>query len=197
MKFDLSKRPMSWSSISSFRYDPEKWYKKYVLGVAQEDTAPLIFGKKVGEKLASDFTFLPQVPRLPIFEKKLVGKVGDINILGFLDAFQEKPCNFLEFKTSSNSKRWTQKTAEDHGQMLFYFALIWLNYGIAPEKIGARLVYIPCKENNSFEIELSGEPVQIFNVKKTSVDVLNFLNEIKRTYKEMEEYIKSYPQDVS
>src|SRR6202000_2496265 len=108
--------------------------------------------------------------------------VGKINILGYLDAFQESPCNFLEFKTSSNTKRWTQKTAEDHGQMLFYFALIWLNYAIPPEKISARLVYIPCRENGGFEIELSDDPVQIFEVKKTSVDVLNFLNEIKDTY---------------
>src|SRR5580658_4147789 len=99
MIFDLSKRPLSWSSIASFRYDAAKWYAKYVLGEKQEETSPMAFGKKIGERLVNDFTFLPEVPRLPIFEKKLSGKVGDIRIVGFLDAFQDMPCHFLEFKT--------------------------------------------------------------------------------------------------
>lgn len=189
---DISKRPLSWSSISSFKYDPESWYRKYVLGEKQEDTAPMLFGKKIGERLSSDFTFLPEVPRLPVFEKKLAGKIGDISIVGYLDAFQEEPMAFLEYKTSSNEKRWNRKAANDHGQMLMYYGLLWLTYGIAPEKIQSSLVYIPCKENGSFEVELSGSPVQIFEVKKTAADVLRFFNDIKDTYKEMQKFIKNH-----
>ncbi len=188
--------PLSWSSLSAFAWNRRDWYKKYLLGERQPDTPPLIFGKQVGYKLQHDPTFLTEVPRLPIFEKKLTGKLGDINLVGYLDAFSDNPMSFMEYKTSSNDTRWSQKKAEEHGQMMFYFLLIWLNYQIPPEEIEAALVYIPCRENGAFDIELTGDPAQVFPVKKTIPDLIKFGEFVKKTYANMQKYVESYPHPL-
>ncbi len=186
-------RPFSWSQISSFLYDKEAWYKKYVLNVMPPENAAMKAGKIIGEKIANDPKFLPTLPRYKQFEKKLEGKVGDIVLVGYLDGFDPDTKSFHEYKTSSNTKRWTQKTAEEHGQLDFYYFLIWLNYQILPENITCHLHYIPVRESATFEIEVI-EPIKIqsFEVKKTSLDILKFGKYIKDIYKEMEKYVEEH-----
>ena len=188
-KFNLL-RPLSWSQISSFEWNPEEWYRKYILGEKQTETGPLIFGKKIGERLATDPSFLPEVPRYKHMEKKLTGKIGDIELIGFLDSFCPDTLSILEYKTSSNKQRWNQKKAEIHHKLTFYGLLCWLNYGKLPEKY--HLCYLPCKETGSFDIELTGEPVQVFEVKKTAVHVLKFGNHIKDVRQQMIKYVKEH-----
>lgn len=183
-------RPLSWSAISSFQYDPEQWYKKYVLNEPQQSNPAMEFGKVVGEKLASDSAFLPEVPRYKHMEKKFEGKIGDIQLIGFLDSYCPDTKSILEFKTSSNSKRWSQKKAEIHQQIDFYCLLVWLNHGVLPEK--CHLCYIPVEEGGSFEMKLSDKPVQIFEVKKTAVDVLKFGNYVKDIYKQMQKFAEEH-----
>src|SRR3990167_2225728 len=143
MKAFLAKRPLSWSAISSFQYSPGQWYAKYILGHKEPESEAMKFGKKIGEKLSSDASFLPEVLRYKVFEKELGGRIGDIPLVGFLDGFQEKPMAFVEYKTSGNTKKWTSKSVASHGQLDFYFFLLWLNYKVPPEKIKCNLVYIP------------------------------------------------------
>lgn len=194
MKPQINKaRALSWSQISSFNYDKEQWYRKYVLNEKQEDNAAMSAGKEIGERIASDPKYLPSLPRLPQYEKKLEGKVGDILLVGYLDNFHPDSKAFAEFKTSANTKKWTQKTSDDHGQLSFYYFLIWLNYQKPPEQIECTLHYIPVRETGSFKVELI-EPVKIksFSVKKTSMDILKFGKYIKDVRKEMEQYVKKH-----
>lgn len=186
---DTRQRPLSWSSISSFNYNREEWYDRYILGKKSDDSAAMLAGKRIGERLASDQTFLPQVPRYDTYEKELRAKIGEIYLIGFLDSFNSKTKDFLEYKTSSNKKKWTQKSCNEHGQILMYLFLLWKNYGITPEQIKVKLVYIPVKESGDFSINLSGEPAQVFEIKHTTVEVLKFASLIKQTYQEMQEYV--------
>ena len=50
--FDHS-RPLSWSAISSWEYSHEQWYRKYVLNRPDDETEEMIFGKVIGERLAT------------------------------------------------------------------------------------------------------------------------------------------------
>ena len=177
-KLDTKNRPISWSAITQFEYDRELWYEKYVLGIEQKSNQKMDFGKYIDEKIQNDPTFIPEIPRLPLFQHKLTGKIEDIYMVGKFDGFRKKPPALLEYKTTSNKNRWTQKTAQDHGQILFYQALIYLNYGITPEKIETHLISIPCKEFG-FDIRLSKEPIQIFKVKHTIIELLQFFVYIK------------------
>jgi hypothetical protein len=191
----LKSKPLSWSAMSSWFYDKDQWAKKYLDGIETPPNKEMLFGNVIGQKLASDQSFLPQVPRYKQFEKELRSKIGDIELIGFLDSFCPNKKYFHEYKTSSNQKKWTQKSCEEHGQLDFYFFLLWLNYGKLPEEINCMLHYIPVGENGQFEMELQVSeinPVKSFKVKKTVKDILKFGNEIKKVYKEMEKFAKQY-----
>ncbi len=185
-------RALSWSAISSFEYDPEQWYRKYVLNEATPSNPAMEFGNVVGERLRTDPTFLPTVPRYKQFEKKLEGKIGNILLVGYLDTFCPDTKYFHEYKTSSNAKRWTKKTAQEHGQMLFYRLLIWLNYEIPPENIKASLHYIPVEEGADFAMRVSKTPPQSFETSHTTMDILKFGAYIKDVYKRMLQYAEDH-----
>lgn len=188
----FKERPLSWSSLSSFAYDKEAWARKYLLGISDPANAKMEFGKKVGTLLATVPDFLPMVPRLPIYEQELKFKIGSISIVGYLDSFDPINCAYMEYKTTSNHKKWTKESAQDHGQCLLYHAGIWLLYGTPPEDIQCFLVSIPCEETGDFKISLSKKPVQIFEIKHTKLEVVNFLVQVKKTYKSMCDFALNY-----
>lgn len=185
----FKKRPLSWSSISQFRYDPEVWYDKYINGAKQRATGPIVFGKNVGERLASELDFLPEVPRLKEYEHELLVKIGRIECIGFLDNFDLEAKSFSEFKTG---KKWTQEKANTHGQIDMYAAMIYLKYGIKPEDLDIKLIWLPTEEQQDFRTDFVKDmkPV-IFPVKKTMRDILLFMTSIQVIHKEMLDYIRS------
>lgn len=185
------KRPLSWSSISQFRYDPSIWYDKYINGAKQRPTGPIVFGKNVGERLASEPTFLPEVPRLKEYEHELKVDLGGIQCIGYLDNFDLENRAFAEFKTGKN---WTQKKAESHGQIDMYCAMIYLKHGIKPEELDIKLIWLPTEQRllkTDFVKDM--QPV-VFPIKKTMRDILTFMVEVQKTHKEMLEYIETYLQ---
>jgi hypothetical protein len=190
----LNSRPLSWSSLSSWEYDKDQWAKKYLDGIETPPTKEMIYGNIIGGKLSNDPTFLPEVPRYKIFEKKLEAIVGKkkIKIIGFIDSFCPDTKNFYEYKTSSNKNRWTNKKAQEHGQILFYMLLIWINYGVPPEKLKSSLHYIPVEENGSFEMQLSTDSIKHFDTNHNTIELLKFGVFIQKKYKEMEKFALDY-----
>lgn len=182
-------RPLSWSSISSFRYDPDEWYEKYLNGKRGRNTGPLVFGKNVGERLASEQDFLPDVPRLKEYEHELCVKIGKIQCIGFLDNFDLDNRAFSEFKTG---KKWTQDKANKHGQIDMYASMIYLKYNIRPEDLRISLIWLPTEEQQDFRTDFVKDmkPV-IFPIKKTMRDILSFMAEVQVIHKEMQEFILS------
>ena len=195
-KFDilefLKTRSLSWSAISSFAWDNSQWHSRYILGQKDETSSEMEFGKVIGEKLVSDPIFLPTVSRYPIFEQELKCKLGKIPLVGYIDTFDLKNKKFREYKTSRNKNRWTQESAEIHGQISMYALMIYLIYKIKPEDLTIHLDYIPTEQTGSFDIILANEPVQSFEVKKTMRDILEFGVYIQKTVKEMQQYVIEY-----
>lgn len=187
-------RPLSWSQISQWKYDKEQWYKKYYLGKKDPENEAMRFGKLIGEKLASDPKFLPEVLRYDVMEKEFRFHLDkDLDIVGFLDSYHSKEHHILEYKTSGNKNRWTQETAQDHGQILFYAGLILLNHNVPPEKIKMRLYYIPVDMGGDFKLVIHPkEKIQHFDVEHTTLEVLQFLVDIKKIRKQMLQYIKMH-----
>ena len=207
MKYHVKKlkdRPLSWSSIASWEFNKDSWTRKYLYGIVEESNDKMTFGKVIGEKIATDPTYLPDLPRYEKFEHKLEGKISDIPLLGYLDSFDSKTCNFLEYKSSSNEKRWHQKSAEKHGQLDFYFLLIYLNYQKKPEEVSCHLHYIPVQETVDFttepfttKMEVTPDAlIQSFPVKKTMKDILSFAKYLKDTYAAMERHALHLSEDM-
>lgn len=183
------KRPLSWSSINSFKYNPDEWYEKYINGKRGRDTGPLVFGKNVGERLASEQDFLPEVPRLKEYEHELSVKIGKIQCIGFLDNFDLDNRAFSEFKTG---KKWTQDKANKHGQIDMYAAMIYLKYNIKPEDLKISLIWLPTEEQQDFRTDfIKGMKPVIFEIRKTMRDILSFMAEVQVIHKEMLDYIYS------
>lgn len=190
----FKERPLSWSSINSYLRSPKDWYSQYIEGVKFHATKKMLFGNVIGQKLSSDPTFLPEVKRYNIFEKELTALIEledkKIKLIGYLDSMDMDTKAFYEYKTSSSTTRWTQETAENTGQILFYMLLLWINYGIIPEDISCHLFYIPVRQKENFDMELSGEEVQCFEVKHTSEEVVKFGKYIEKMHDRMIKYVE-------
>lgn len=192
------KRPLSWSAISSFEWDKEQWYKKYVKGEKERDTPELIFGKKVGERLASDPTYLPFVPRLSTFEFEFKTSWGKIPLIGYGDAFDEATNRALkEYKTGV--KIWNQERADNHGQIDMYCLKNWKMHKVRPEEVDIELVWLPTKKTLKKDLSYTIDFVddieknfKIFKTKRTMHQILKFGARIERVYKEMLLYCKNH-----
>jgi hypothetical protein len=200
-KFDiiafLQKRPLSWSALSSFSWDPEQWYSRYILSEKDVPSAEMEFGKLVGERLASDPLFLPQVPRYKEFEYKLECTIGKIPLIGFMDSYEPKrfpggPAMY-EYKTGKRGpNEWSQKKADEHGQISMYLFMMYMMYKIKPEDVKVHILWLPTMQNNDFSISLIDEKdVRVFHTKRTMRQVLEFGVRIKETVKAMQMYVNS------
>ncbi len=187
---DYKKRPLSWSAISSFQYDKDQWYRKYILGERQSENAAMTFGKLVGERLAKDPTYLPNVPRGDIYEYELRSSIKKIEMLGFIDSYSPDKKLLLEFKTG---KAWDQEKAQNHGQLRMYALMLYLKEKIKPEDLTIKLVSMETEARGDFSMTFvkNMKPL-IFDVKLTTKDVLMFGAEIIKITKQMEEYANSF-----
>lgn len=186
-------RPLSWSALSSFEWDPEQWYRKYVLGEPTPLSEELKFGSYIDKKLQDDPSFLPMIPRYPIAQHEMKVKLGSIPLIGFADAFHPMDLKIRDFKTGK--KAWDQKRADETGQLTMYLLMLFIMNGIKPEKMRCFIDWIPTKENGDFTISLI-EPCRplSFETKRTTKQVLAFGVYIKETYQKMIEYCEDYMQ---
>lgn len=189
---------LSWSSMSSWEYakkynNQEEWYQQYVLGIKNPSNSTMEAGTEIGQKLWSDSTFLPEVPRPSIYEYEIKNKIHHISIIGHLDGWSSYSKELLEYKTSVRETRWTQSAVHEWGQITFYCLLLWLKHKVRPEDIRIRLVAIPTDEHGDFSVKLSKRrKVKIFETNRTMRDLALFGIEIKKVHKEMQEYVDNH-----
>lgn len=186
------KRPLSWSAISSFEYDPSQWYERYVLNVSAQPTREMAFGKLVGEKLASDPDFLPHVPRYREFEYELKYKMDTgLHLIGFIDSYEPKRFKggpaVYEYKTGK--KAWDQKRADDHGQITMYLMMLYFQHQLFPQDVKTHVLWLPTKSEGDFSISFVNEKdVRIFETGRTMTELIIFGKRIRQVAKAMEDY---------
>lgn len=214
--YDWKKRPLSWSAISSFEYDPEQWYQKYIvhgpcirgdektgfcfIAKMYSFVCPVIakskemdFGSLIGKKLETNPKFLPIVPRHNKMEHEFKCKFGKLELVGYSDSFCLITLKKLaEYKTGK--KAWDQKRVDEHGQLTMYLLMHYLITKIKPEDMEEiMLVWMPTQDNGDFSISFI-EPIEknikIFYTKRTMMDILQFGKRINSVVKQMEEYAK-------
>lgn len=191
MKLDFTSRPLSWSQISQFQYNPEIWYDKYILNKRTPTNAAMEFGTIVGRRLASEPGYLPEIERIEggIYEKELRFKVGGINIIGYIDWFHPDLKSLKEFKTG---KSWTKEKAEEHGQLKLYSLGLMIQENIKPEDLTIRLYSMETESRGDFTMTfVKGMKPVVHEVKLTTRDCLMFGAELLNIVKEMEEYVDS------
>ena len=209
-------RPVSWSNISSFAFDAEQWRQKYVVhgkcrGPKDGEPAyceimegyyrscPVIatspqleFGKKVGERLATDPKYMKHVPRYEAFEYEFGASIGDIPLIGFADGFTKAPDSKAlhvlgEYKTGKSP--WTQKRADEHGQITMYLLMLYLKEKIRPEDVTCFLHWMPTTITPKLQVDfLDKKKVTTFETRRTMTDIIEFAAQVKEVRKQMIRY---------
>ena len=195
-------RPLSWSGLSSFEYSPEQWYRKYILGEKDPESKEMMFGKHFAraielykeqhpKAIKFDITVKGQTVEVNTFSKVeqpfkiLFG--GDIPLIGFADSFCDKTKKkFREFKTGK--AEWTQKRADEHGQILMYMLMNYVTNQVRPEDTTFYLDWYPTEETGDFAIGFKTTKPKTFRVKYTTLDILQFGARINKTVNQMIEY---------
>lgn len=184
-KEKLKTRPLSWSQINTFYYDPEKWYDKYILGKDSEPPSPEMEFGKVFAKSCEDRKPLAPVTLYSEVEFPLEVNLGDIPLVGYMDTYEPNKA-FIDHKTGK--KEWTQKRVNEHGQLKMYALMLYLMYKIKPEDLKISLEWIPTKNDNGIVTLVEPIKVHHFDVKITMADILKFGTYIKKTVQQMESY---------
>jgi hypothetical protein len=189
------KRPLSWSSISSFEWNKDQWWRKYIGGEIPEITPELKFGKEIDEKLQDDPTFLPQVVRYPVLQHEMRCTFADIPLIGIADAYRP-PGKKLgpalrDYKTGR--KAWDQNRADDTGQLTMYCFMLYTIERIRPEDLELWIDWMPTRYIDK-EIHFV-EPVHVysFRTRRNMHQVLDFGQRIVEVYADMLEYCKRRP----
>lgn len=174
----------------------ENWYQSYVLGNRSDpltESGAIKAGKTIGEALTQDPSYLPEVPRPEIYEFTIPPiQFGACKITGHMDGFSPTTNNLLEYKTSQSKTYWNQKSVDENDQISFYYLLLLHKFKIHPTDIRARLVYIPVSQNGDFTVTRNNEPIQIFETKRSMLQVLLFGQKVQQTYREMCQYVDNY-----
>ena len=190
IKVFLEKRPLSWSAISSFMYDPEQWYKRYILNEPVEENIEMKFGKQFAKAIEDGKPMAP-VTILKAVEHKFQVVFHDIHMIGFADSFcTDTNRKLLEYKTAKQV--WTQDKVDNHGQLTLYSLFNFITNKVKPEEMEIALECIQTIVHGDFTIELK-KPIKVhhFKTQRSMMDILKFGQLILATVDQMEQYVNN------
>lgn len=183
---------ISWSRIRTFKQSPNEYYRRYVLGEEIYETKYLKYGKEFAnavENGGSDDEIIDemvqQVTTYDDVEKKMRAEIDDesynipVPLFGYIDTYKDGA--FREYKTGKSE--WTQYKVDNHGQLLMYATLTWLNTGVVPD---IHLDWLPTTEQNG-NLRFTGE-IYTYERNITEDEIKDFLVDIENVIGEMEEY---------
>lgn len=191
-KMDMD-RALSFSQVSAFEYDPEEWYKSYVLGIFTS-SKEMEFGSYVDKRIQTDPDFLPSLPRYEKMQHKMKVRFDGILIVGVPDGLDfDAEKRLADYKTGK--KAWDKKRAKETGQLKFYLLLLYLTEKIKPEEFRCFIHWLPTQDNADFTISFVPnieKEIKTFEVKHTMKEVLEYWTYVKGVYKKMQEYVENH-----
>ena len=199
----LKGRPLSWSSLSAWEWDKKQWAKKYLEGIEEPPSEELIFGKLLAESIENGTCKVPGL--LESLEKKkehkFLARLGDIELIGFADAFCDKTFKVLH-EVKSGKVAFDQKRVDSMGQITQYLLMNYLQNKIDPSLVDVTVFWVPTEKIEKDNGDFSGsdynikfiEPIEVkkFKTKRTLKDILLFASYIKKNYRDMLDYAEKY-----
>ena len=185
-------RPLSWSQLSTFAYNKDDWYKRYVLNEADPPNAAMLYGSVVGDSIGTEKSMVPTLVPAGVKEYELRGNIDKIHMVGFADHYCPNTLVLNENKTTDKPNKWNQKSVDQHGQLTMYALLLFLQDRVKPETVTMYLNYIPVEVGNDFIYRLPDPPTYTaIPTKRTTLDILNFITYVQKTVVEMEAFANS------
>ena len=177
---------LSWSQLNLWEKSPAEYIQRYVY--SENRTNPRMeLGKAVAQMLESDEVqenkdlefFRIFVPKFPEKEYRIETVSNGIKLLGILDGWDPEKLYCGEYKTGSC---WTQKMADETGQLDFYALLLYLKYGIQPKDLRITLFWLPTILDPLEGVKLNGE-LKSFETRRTMRNVLEIAGRSMRAWK--------------
>ncbi len=159
-KLIMPKKHLSWSQLSCWLSNPNRYRKEYFEAGDKLDTKYLRFGKGIAELVEKGLhkTLLPDLVVYDKPEFKIETTVLGVPILSYLDSYDSNKNVFREYKTGkkdkNNKSAWDQAKVIKHGQLVFYATALKHSCGKIPEYCD--LDWIETKEKGSQIEEVGG-----------------------------------------
>ncbi|HEY5918590.1 MAG TPA: hypothetical protein VIU13_14335 [Chryseolinea sp.] len=181
---------LSFSQMTTFEMSPQKYADHYIYGKEQRVTINMAYGSRMAEGLEFEEAtgdplldmMMAQIPKFELMDKPIEADLpfgkGVIRLLAKPDTAKADFTAFKEYKTSV--RKWTQKMADDSGQITFYATVMWLLTHRIPQDI--ELVNVQVKYQDDGQLTPTGEILR-FRTHRTMVDILKMTARMKRAWK--------------
>lgn len=193
---------LSFSQLTTFEMSPEKYADQYLYGKKQRISRNMSYGSQMADGLEKEEAtgdpildlMMSRIPKFDIMDKPVESRDGvrtlfdrdkkyyhlpvllngkdHIPIMAVPDTAKKDYSAFKEYKTSV--RRWSQKMADDSGQITFYATAIWLATGKIPTDI--ELVNVPVDYAEDGTLAPTGELIR----HKTERDMASIIKMTKR-----------------
>lgn len=194
MNTRFTNRPLSWSQLSSFQYNPADWYDTYVLGKRSAPNSLMLAGSRIGDAIGTDHSPVPDLVPPGDKEYPLNITIDGIKMVGYLDHYCPSTLVLNENKCSDTKGRWTQGKVDKHKQIDMYLLLLMHHDGMTPEQVECWLNFILLNHVGVGYTVPNPPVVKRFRTERTTKQVQTFLDEIKQTVELMHQYIDSRSQ---
>lgn len=186
----ITPRPyLSFSSMVKFEKSPEDWANHYLYNVEQYTNKNMEFGSEMAQGLENDTAtgnpmldlMMAKLPKFELMDKPLEADLKNgkevIHLLAKPDTCKADYSAFKEYKTSV--RKWTQKMADESGQVTFYATTIWLKTGKIPQDI--ELVDIQTAYDDDGKLYPTGDMWR-FPTKRTMTDIIKMTKRMRATW---------------
>ena len=186
----LTPRPyLSFSQMALFERSPELYADHYIYGKKQRISRNIAYGSLLAEGLEHDEAtgdplldlMAAKLPKFELMDKPVEAYLGDgrgvIHLLAKPDSAKADYSAFFEYKTSP--RRWTQRMADESGQITFYATVIWLKTGKIPQDI--ELVEVEVAYGDGGKLAPTGTIVRL-PTERTVADIVKMTARMRRAW---------------
>lgn len=194
----LPKKYISVSQINLWHSDRQKYINRYFLNLPEEPSIYMDFGKQFAENTEAFIKNGIIMETFPDFyiekiqsfkgleaEKEISLSINDIQVKGFIDAWDQQNNRVIDFKTSG--RPWTMMTLHNSLQMKVYALAMFVNGETIPE---SQINWLGTKRTK-YGLSFTGESYEL-NYTFEMDDLLKAIVFIETTCKEISEVYKSY-----
>lgn len=180
---------LSFSQMTLFEMSPQKYIDQYIYKKKQRVTRNMAYGTLLADGLENDEStgdpvldmMMVKMPKFELmdiaFEVPLKDGKKTITLLAKPDTAKADYSAFKEYKTSTRA--WTQKMADESGQVTFYATCMWIKTGKIPQDI--ELVNVPVKYNGDGSLTPTGEMIRL-PTNRSMVDIIKMCSRMKRAW---------------
>jgi hypothetical protein len=194
----LPKKYISVSQINLWYSDRQKYINRYFLDLPEEPSIYMDFGKQFAistETYIKDGIIDNNLPHFYLdkirpmkgleAEKEISLSINDIQVKGFIDAWDVHNNRVIDFKTSG--KPWTIDTLKDSLQMKVYALAMFVNGESIPE---SQINWLGTKRTKD-GLSFTGESFELTHTFEMD-ELLKAIVLIEQTCKEISEVYKSF-----